>query len=370
MASMLRSINRKSVPRGARIRVLVVDDSVVIRRLVTHALSEDPALEVVGTAANGLIALQYIAQLNPDVITLDIEMPEMDGLGVLRQIRHQEGRPRVVMFSTLTDRGAALTLESLALGADDYVTKAANVGSLDRSMARLRQELIPKIRQFFLVPGEVAPARPPLSAQNPARAVSVPANRTGQPRVVAIGISTGGPTALAEIMPQFPADFPLPILIVQHMPPLFTRFLADRLQSGTDLRVAEAAEGAPVTAGTVWIAPGDYHMLVRLKGPDAVIRLDQSAAENSCRPSADVLFRSVAEVYGGAAICAVLTGMGQDGLRGTAVLHANGAYVIAQDEASSVVWGMPGAVAGAGLANCVLPLDAVVPEILRQVTKG
>jgi two-component system chemotaxis response regulator CheB len=354
--------SRKAIPAGARIRVLVVDDSVVIRRLVTHALSEDPALEVAGVAANGAIALERIAQLNPDVITLDVEMPEMDGLALLRRIGGWDVRPRVVMFSTLTDRGAALTLEALALGADDYVTKAANAGSLDRSLATLRLELIPKIKQFFLFPGEVPVSRPPAAARPLIR-------RTWEPRVLAIGVSTGGPTALGAIVPQFPADFPLPILIVQHMPPLFTRFLADRLRTGTKLRVEEAADGDPVAAGTVLIAPGDYHMRVRNQGAGTVVSLDQSPPENSCRPSVDVLFRSVGEVYGGAAISAVLTGMGRDGLRGAEVLKAHGAYVIAQDEATSVVWGMPGAVAEAGLANCVLPLLDVVPEVLRQVSK-
>jgi two-component system chemotaxis response regulator CheB len=366
---MHTSIFRKVVPPGARVRVLVVDDSVVIRRLVTHALSEDPALEVVGTASNGVIALERIAQLNPDVITLDLEMPEMDGLGVLRRMRNQQVRPRVVMFSTLTDRGAALTLESLALGADDYVTKAANVGSLDRSMASLRGELIPKIKQFFLLPGVTA-VMPPAVALKPSGIPPVPFRKGPQRRVLAIGISTGGPTALGVIIPRLPGDFPLPILIVQHMPPLFTRFLAERLQSRTQLKVEEATDGAPVEAGKVLIAAGDYHMRVRNQGAQTVVRLDQAAPENSCRPSVDVLFRSVAEVYGGAVISAILTGMGQDGLRGAEALKANGAYVIAQDEATSVVWGMPGAVAGAGLANCVVPLDAVVPEILRQTGKG
>jgi two-component system chemotaxis response regulator CheB len=357
---------RKTIPPGARIRVLVVDDSVVIRRLVTQALSEDAALEVIGAASNGKIALDRIAQLNPDVITLDIEMPEMDGIALLRRMKSQIVRPRVVMFSTLTDRGAALTLESLALGADDYVTKAANVGSLDRSMASLRTELIPKIKQFFLLPGAATMAGLPIAPLKPSGIPRVPLGGASQPRVLAIGVSTGGPMALGVIIPQFPANFPLPILIVQHMPPLFTRFLAERLQSGTPLKVEEAADGARVAAGTVLIAPGDYHMRVRSQGGAALVRLDQSAPENSCRPSVDVLFRSVAEVYGGAVISAVLTGMGQDGLRGAEVLKGTGAYVIAQDAATSVVWGMPGAVAGAGLADCVVPLGAVVPEILRR----
>jgi len=361
------TISRKPIPPGNRIRVLIVDDSVVIRRLVSHALSEDPALEVVGAASNGVIALERIAQLNPDVITLDIEMPEMDGLALLRRIEKSRARPRVVMFSTLTERGAALTLEALALGADDYVAKAANVGSLDRSMASLRTELIPKIKQFFLLAQDFRPVKPPVPALSQ-RLPDTPVVRAArQPRVLAIGVSTGGPTALGAIIPQLPANFPLPVLIVQHMPPLFTRFLAERLQTGTGLKVEEAAQGAPVARGRVLIAPGDYHMRVCRNGGDPVINLDQSPPENSCRPAVDVLFRSVGEVYGGSVVSAILTGMGQDGLRGVEVLRANGAYIIAQDEATSVVWGMPGAVVAAGLANCVVPLDAVVPEVLRQI---
>jgi len=364
---MRATISRKAIPAGARIRVLVVDDSVVIRRLVTHALSEDPALEVVGAASNGVIALERMSQLNPDAITLDIEMPEMDGLAVLRRIRNDEVRPRVIMFSTLTERGAALTLEALALGADDYVAKAANVGSLERSMASLRTELIPKIKQFFLLAQPPRPAAPPVMAPG-RRWLNTPVVRAArQPRILAIGVSTGGPTALGAIIPQFPPDFPLPILIVQHMPPLFTRFLAERLQSATDLTVEEAAEGSAVERGRVLIAPGDYHMRVGHYGSNPVIKLDQSPPENSCRPAVDVLFRSVGEVYGGSVVSAVLTGMGQDGLRGAQMLRAYGAYIIAQDEATSVVWGMPGAVAAAGLANCVVPLDGVVPEVLRLI---
>jgi two-component system chemotaxis response regulator CheB len=367
---MRANISRKTISPGSRIRVLVVDDSVVIRRLVTHALSEDTGLEVVGVAANGSIALERIAHLNPDVITLDIEMPGMDGLALLRRLKDSPQRPRVVMFSTLTDRGAAMTLESLALGADDYVAKAANVGSLDRSMASLRTELIPKIRQFFLLPGETAAVRQPAVAPQPALFRPATTRISRQPKVVAIGVSTGGPTALGAIIPQFPSDFPLPILIVQHMPPLFTRFLAERLQAVSRLQVTEAAQGTRVRTGVVLIAPGDYHMRVRRNGEETVIQLDQSAPENSCRPSVDVLFRSVGEVYGAAAVSAVLTGMGQDGLRGAEALRSQEAYVIAQDEATSVVWGMPGAVAQAGLANCILPLDAVVPELVRLVGRG
>ena len=365
----MAAIFRRAILPGNRIRVLIVDDSVVIRRLVTHALEEDAALEVVGFASDGVIALARIPQLNPDVITLDIEMPEMDGLQLLRHVRKEYPQVRVVMFSTLTERGAAATLEALALGADDYVAKAANAGSLDRSMAALRAELIPKIKQFFRLPGREEPCpRRPLTQPSIPRIPPLRALREW--KVLAVGVSTGGPMALSAMMPLLPADFPLPVVIVQHMPPLFTRLLAERLQTATSLRVEEASDGSPVLPGGVLIAPGDYHMQLRTHGGEIRVALDQSPPENSCRPAVDVLFRSVGQVYGGAAISVILTGMGQDGLRGTEVLKAQGAFVIAQDESSSVVWGMPGAVVAAGLADRVVPLQAVVPEILKQIGRG
>jgi two-component system, chemotaxis family, protein-glutamate methylesterase/glutaminase len=365
----LAAIFRKAILPGNRIRVLVVDDSVVIRRLVTHALEEDTALEVVGFASDGVIALARIPHLNPDVITLDIEMPEMNGLQLLRHIRKEYPQIRVVMFSTLTERGASATFEALALGADDYVAKAANAGSLDRSMAALRAELIPKIKQFFRMLATDAPSPGPPATKSPITPIP-PLSGSRERKVLAVGVSTGGPNALGTIMPLFPADFPLPVVIVQHMPPLFTRLLAERLQTATSLRVEEAVDGRPLQPGGVLIAPGDYHMQLRKNGAEVRVALDQSPPENSCRPAVDVLFRSVGQVYGGAAISVILTGMGQDGLRGIEVLKAQGAFVIAQDESSSVVWGMPGAVVAAGLADRVVPLQAVVPEILKQIGRG
>jgi two-component system chemotaxis response regulator CheB len=361
----------RTIQPGQRIRVLVVDDSVVIRRLVCHALEEDPGLEVVGVASNGRIALTRLPQLNPDVITLDIEMPEMDGLAMLRALRSQNRTIPVVMFSTMTERGASATLEALSLGADDYVTKASNAGSLDVSMANLRHQLIPKIRQFFRA------AQPPVSAPMLAGA-EVPAlastNGKGsvkpRPRAVAIGVSTGGPAALATLVPQFPLEFALPIFIVQHMPPLFTRLLAERLATLTELPITEAVDGERPQPGRIYVAPGDQHMRIVGSALYPQIVLDQSPPLNSCRPAVDALFSSLADVYGAEVVAAVLTGMGQDGLRGVERLAARGAWIVAQNEATSVVWGMPGAVVNAGLADEVLPLDEVVPAILREVNRA
>jgi two-component system chemotaxis response regulator CheB len=363
-------MNQRVLQVGERIRVLVVDDSVVIRRLVTQTLQQDPMLHVVGTASNGAIGLERILQLNPDVLTLDIEMPDMDGLEMLRRIRRDHPHLRVIMFSTLTERGAAITLEALTLGADDYVAKASNEGSFGRSMARLQEEMIPKVKQFFRIPAQAASLTPSEPGLALSRAISFPpviALQTGRskPKVLVIGVSTGGPTALGKILPQLPANFPLPVLIVQHMPPLFTRLLAERLNSTCQLSVEEGSEGCVVELGKIVIAPGDFHMKVASSGGQVRIHLDQSSPQNFCRPAVDALFTSVGEVYGGSALVVMLTGMGQDGLRGTSTLKAQGASVLAQDEASSVVWGMPGSVVTAGLADHVLALDDIVPEILR-----
>jgi two-component system chemotaxis response regulator CheB len=357
-----RNIVRLTRSTAGKIKVLIVDDSIVIRHLVKEALDQDPALEVVGLATNGAECLQAIPGLQPDVVTLDIEMPVMDGLEALRQIRKKFPRLRTIMFSTLTARGASATFEALSLGADDYATKASNAGSLDRSLASLRSELIPKIKQFFAVPApDLKPKSPvprPVFAQAAARI-----------RVVGIGSSTGEPQALAALIPHLPKDFPVPVLVVQHMPPMFTRLLAERLQNSSLLKVEEATEGMTLAPGRVVIAKGDFHLRVKRDGQTMLTTLDQSPAERSCRPSVDVLFRSLAEHYGNGVLAAVLTGMGDDGCRGTQALHAAGARCLVQDEASSVVWGMPGAISQAGLADQVLPLADIAPEITRRTMR-
>jgi two-component system, chemotaxis family, protein-glutamate methylesterase/glutaminase len=351
----------RSTRRANRIRVLIVDDSLVIRHLIAEALGADPEIEIVGAEANGALALARIPELKPDVVTLDIEMPVMDGLETLRRIRKSHPKLRTIMFSTLTSRGAAVTFEALAIGADDYVAKAANAGSLDKSLASLRLDLIPKIKQFFALPSE-AP-EPLLKTKLPSAAAKKIAHR--RPELLAIGVSTGGPQALGELIPKLPASFSLPVVIVQHMPPMFTRLLAERLDAVSPLEVREAEEGLAVRAGLVIVAKGDYHLRLRRAGAVVTATLDQGAQENSCRPSVDVMFRSAAEVFGAHTLAVMLTGMGSDGLAGTRALKAAGAQSLVQDQATSVVWGMPGAVAEAGLADQVLPLDEIPAELVR-----
>ncbi len=349
-----------------KIRVLVVDDAVVVRRMVSDIVASDPRMEVVGTAANGSIGLQKIPQVNPDVVTLDVEMPQLDGLATLVEIRKTWPKLPVIMFSTLTERGAGTTLDALARGATDYVTKPANVGSVALAQQRVRDELLPKI--VALCGAAPAPAPPVAVAPRPPKPAQPPAGEGVD--ILVIGVSTGGPNALAHLLPLLPADLPVPVLIVQHMPPMFTRLLAERLDQTCQIRVREGTPGGVVEPGTAWIAPGDYHMVLRRLGPSVTVALHQGPPENSCRPAVDPLFRSAVEVYQNRVLGVVLTGMGQDGLRGAEqIVHAGG-QVLAQDEASSVVWGMPGYVANAGLADLVLPLDAMAGEIVRRIRAG
>ena len=347
-----------------QIRVLVVDDSALVRRLVTTALRQAHDIEVVAVAKDGLEAVRMVDQIRPDVVTLDIEMPNLDGLGALTQIREKQPRLPVIMFSTLTERGASATLDALSRGASDYVTKPSNTGQISDGIAAIRDQLVPRIRALAglrkLTPGG---ARPVVRRQRP---VASPA----AVRALVIGCSTGGPDALARLLPRLPADLGVPVLVVQHMPPVFTTMLAQRLDKISELTVREAAEGDPVRAGEVLIAPGDYHM--RLRGTaDAVrVTLDQGPQENFCRPAVDVLFRTAADLWGSGVLATVLTGMGQDGLAGARLLADAGARVLVQDEESSVVWGMPGAVAGAGLAEDVLPLDGLADRITTAVRRS
>jgi len=351
-----------------KIRVMVVDDAVVFRRLVSEELSNDPGLEVVGTAANGRIALARLPQVSPDIVILDIEMPELDGLATLKELRKTYPRLPVIMFSALTERGAAATLDALALGATDYFTKPANAGP-EGTLEVIREQLIPEVKALCAGKlDERGPKQFAPSAAEPApptvRRAPVPPS---PPHVLAIGTSTGGPNALADVFRRIPADFPLPILIVQHMPPMFTKLLAERMTAEFSVRVEEASSGKLLQPGRAWIAPGDHHMTVVRKQKQVHLQLNQDPPENSCRPAVDVLLRSIAKAYGANSLTVILTGMGQDGRRGCEALRDAGGQIIVQDEATSVVWGMPGAVARAGLADRVLPLSLIGDEVLRRV---
>jgi len=352
-----------------KIRVLVVDDSAVIRRLISDLFAKESAIEVAGTASNGITALEKIAQLNPDLVMLDVEMPEMDGLETVTAIRAKWPHLPVIMFSSLTEHGAFITLEALRLGASDYVTKPVNASGAQAIFEQLRVELIPKIKALCpmtdqeQIPAAAVSPAPPAIAVRP-QPVQRPASRV---RIVAIGISTGGPNALHSLIPNLPGNFPVPVVIVQHMPAVFTRLLADQLSKRSALDVREGASGAVIKPGQVWIAPGGRHMLVQRNSNFVQLVTNEGPPENSCRPAVDVLFRSVAECFGRDTLAVVMTGMGRDGTSGCEKIRTAGGQIIVQDQASSVVWGMPGTVVQAGLADQIVALDLLPEEICRRV---
>jgi two-component system chemotaxis response regulator CheB len=365
---------------GARTRILIVDDSAVMRSLLRSLILADGGLDVAGTAADGATALSAVASLEPDLVLLDVEMPVMDGLATLRELRRRGHRVPVIMCSSLTQRGARVTIEALASGASDYVTKPVGQPGRLEALRVLSQELTPKIcalaGKLRLEPSSpvlpTAASRmpqagpllfPPLKAPVPAAA----------PAVLAIGVSTGGPAALEVLLPALPANFPLPVLIVQHMPEIFTRLIAERLDARCPLRVREASEGEPVSPGTIWFARGNWHMeVVAFPASESrvALHLSQGSLENHCRPAADVLFRSAAKAYGAGVLAVVLTGMGSDGMTGCRAVREQGGTVLAQDQATSTVWGMPGAIVHAGLAHKVLPLEAMAEEIVRNAWRA
>lgn len=375
------------------IRVLVVDDSVVVRRLVTDALSHDPAIEVVGSAANGRLSLAKVAQLLPDLVTMDVEMPDMDGIEAVRELRRAGHKIPIIMFSTLTERGAAATLDALVAGASDYVTKPSNVGSVQQSLKQVADQLVPKIKMLVPRPGGEPAGRARLGAPGTTSAAAPGAAAAGayvrtpaQPaarrsvvlrtepsthalRAVVLGSSTGGPEALSSFITGLSAPLPVPLLIVQHMPPVFTRQLAHRLDRMGPSTVLEAAGDEELLAGHVYIAAGDKHLELRRAGAGVRTVLTEGPPVNFCRPSVDVLFRSAVRALAGDLLAVVLTGMGSDGRAGCEAVIAAGGTVVVQDEESSVVWGMPGAVATAGLAHRVLPIGDI-PRVVESITRA
>lgn len=347
-----------------KIRVLIVDDSVVARKFLNTIVSDEEDMMVAGVAATGKIGLDKIPQVNPDLIILDIEMPDMDGITTLKEMRKNYAKLPVIMFSSLTKKASVETLDAIAAGANDYVTKPSQTNSPEEALQHIKKELIPKIRA--LCKGHSPPDRRPIIYKKTIQSSAISLPRT-KIKIVVIGVSTGGPNALATMLPGIPGDFPVPIVIVQHLPPIFTNTLAERLDRVSKLNVVEAKEGDELISGKILIAPGNYHLVFKETTTGVKVNLNQGPTENSLRPAADATFRSAVKVYGNGVLGVVMTGMGQDGLRGCEHIREVGGTVIVQDEESSIVWGMPGSVARAGLAHEIVPLDKISSEITSLV---
>jgi two-component system chemotaxis response regulator CheB len=349
-------------------RVLIVDDSVVIRQFLCDALSRDPYLDIVESAPSTRVALMKIAIARPDFVVLDLEMPEMHGLESVSAILKASPQALVIVLNVPGERGAAVTFDALTLGARDYVTKPNRGVNLEAGLQMLASELAAKIQACWPGNDRATIRDEPILPRS--RGLSNAPHWSSSDKrvdVLAIGVSTGGPNALMEVIPRIPKDFPVPILIVQHMPRIFTKLLAERLAAKSQISVAEAISQQRLLPGCAWIAPGDYHMTV-LRNEDGIrIATHQGPPENSCRPAVDVLFRSLVQIYGSHVLAVVMTGMGKDGLQGCKQVHAAGGQVLVQDEKTSVVWGMPSFVAKAGLADCILPLQELRTEILNRV---
>lgn len=354
------------------IDVLVVDDSFLMRKLIISTLEAHADIRVVGAAEDGEQALQALARLTPDVVMLDVEMPVMDGLTALTEIRRRDRRLPVLMFSSLTQRGAQTTIEALTRGASDYVGKPSQVNDLDQAHQVLQQELIPKVlalggrAKAARTAGEDTASSVPLRV--PARAATqAKAGAQRAIEAVCIGVSTGGPVALVTLIESWKQALPVPVFVVQHMPPRFTQLLADRLSGLGCMPVQEPYDGQLAQPGQIYLAPGGWHLMLERDTDGVRMRVVDLPPENSCKPAVDLLFRSAAQVYGPQLLAVVMTGMGTDGLQGSRRIVEAGGEVWAQDQASSVVWGMPGAVSQAGLASAVLPLTDIPLDIVRRV---
>lgn len=364
------------------LKILVVDDTVVYRKIVSDILSELPNIEVVGAAPNGKIAMSKIASLKPDLITLDVEMPEMNGIEVLECMKTQAREVGAIMLSTLTQKGGDMTMKALELGAFDFIPKPQN-GKMDENRVVIKNALIPILRAFSrrtevrsILNGQSAFIKNkdkrkadhsyPEVIRKRAHSSAV---RSTKSEIIGIGISTGGPSALARMMPMIPVGLGVPIMIVQHMPPLFTKSLAASLDAKCLLDVHEARDGEVISPDTIYIAPGGKQMKIvaGADGMNRIIRITDDPPENSCKPSVDYLFRSMAYHYVGRATGVIMTGMGSDGTLGLKLMKRNGSVIIAQSEASCVVYGMPKEIIESGIADVIAPLDKIVDEICRTI---
>lgn len=351
-------------------RILVVDDSCLFQRLLSDAVNARPGLEVVGVASNGRVALDMIQDLRPDLVTLDILMPELDGIETLKQIKRQWPKVITIMVSSLTVEGSDAALDTLALGASDYAVKPRSSGGIEDIRQKLKQDFIPKLEALCGLDVVGCDLSANLEVPEPVQGSDKPESefvQSAEIKLVAIGVSTGGPDALGQLLPQLPVDLEVPVVIVQHMPAEFTAKLANRLDQASALKVVEAKQGESLKPGTVYIAPGDNHMVLSAKRKKVFVSLNKNPPENSCRPSVDPLFRSISTLYEDECLGIVMTGMGQDGLNGARALHAAGSRLLVQDQESSVVWGMPKLIAKAGLADAQVPLKNLAAEIVSRV---
>ncbi|MDP6269056.1 MAG: chemotaxis response regulator protein-glutamate methylesterase [Alphaproteobacteria bacterium] len=379
--------NAKSGPAGP-LRVMVVDDSAIIRGLIARSLEADSEIEVVSSVSNGELAVKAAARHQLDVVVLDIEMPVMDGLTALPKLLEIDPGLQIIMASTLTLRNADISMKALSMGAADYVPKPSSTSGA-HGASEFRRDLTEKVKALGLVARQKIGAEAPSRRTDPAQirgrtAISAPplvkapaakiplrqAVTTLCPEIILIGSSTGGPQALFTVFEHLRDRLEVPILITQHMPPTFTTILAEHLNRLVEGRCAEGVDGEPVQKERIYLAPGDHHMVLAEEEGRKIIRINQDPPENFCRPAVDPMFRSVAALYGSRVLAVVLTGMGSDGLRGGREIIESGGVMIAQDEASSVVWGMPGAVATDGLCSAVLPLPEIGPAIMRKAAGG
>jgi len=349
-----------------RLRVMIVDDAAVVRGLLARWVTAEPDLDVVALLRTGRDAVEELERADPDVVVLDVEMPELDGISALPQLLAKKRDLVVIMASTVTRRNAEISLKSLALGAADYIPKPSTPHDAGSS-GNFRRELIEKIRTLGMRVRRPRVAPHPSRPVRPHQPVVLRPMPLTPPRVLLIGSSTGGPQALDAVLTHAGALISrVPVLITQHMPPTFTAILAEHLARAVKAPVHEAADGEPIVPGTIYIAPGGHHMRVASRDGTPAIVIDDGPHINFCKPSVDPLFSSAAAVWGSKALALVLTGMGSDGLAGAKELVAAGGHVVAQDEATSVVWGMPGQVAHAGLCSALLPLGEIGPRLTRM----
>jgi two-component system, chemotaxis family, protein-glutamate methylesterase/glutaminase len=359
-------------PLGSpRVRVMVVDDSAVVRGLMSRWVTESGPFEVVGTASNGRVAIELLDRAQPDIVLLDLDMPELDGIGTLPHLLRKRPQTSVIVVSTLTKRNADISLKCLSLGAVDCLPKPessrevmTSIGFRGELMAKL-QGLAASRHRKHVSQQATHPSEPIL---RPAPAVR-PRPMAVAPRCLLIGASTGGPRAVTQVIADLgPVLHRVPVLIVQHMPPVFTTVFAEQLRVQSGVMAREPQHGEKLAPGQIYVAPGGRHMGLACDQAQPMIRLDDGPQVNFCRPAVDVLFHDAAAVFGASALAVVLTGMGTDGAQGAQALVEAGATVLAQDEATSAVWGMPGSVAKAGLAHEVLPLDQIAPALKAALT--